>query len=295
VGLDAQELLDEALTRNSAQLARWFRRNSSLLQGALAVGLVTWSGWGLYTWRTEASRAKTSDVIAKALDNVRAEIGDPEKQGQPNEQGIIDPNPIFKDVAAREQATLAAFEAAVKQHSGTLAAAYAELGLAAAQLDAKKWDDALQHFEAVKNSAHAKADKEMRGRAQEGIALAQEGKGDAGAARKSYAELAGSEASNAAVGLYGEARLAHTQGDKPAAVAAITKLNALLAKKEAPEDPFGFSGGYLRQGAKVLSDVLGVAPEVSKESGTKQISADQLRLLQEEVQRKINQAGKKSE
>jgi predicted negative regulator of RcsB-dependent stress response len=296
IGLGAQEILDEALTRSTDNVARWFRGNSSILQGIVAAGLVAWAGWGLYSWRSEVSKAQASDALAAAVKAGAGIIGEPEKQGQPNEQGVIDPTLIFKDAAARQKAAQAAFEQASRQRVGAPAAAYAELGLAATLLDDKQYDAAFTRFEATKNGEAAKSDAELKGRALEGMALALEGKNDLPGALKIYKELTNLGTSGfAAIGLYGQARMARATGDEAAARDAVTALNAKLAADSKSDAPaFGAPAGYLKQGAKLLSDVLGVVPPApAAPAGGNPISQEQLQRLQREFQEKINQAGQK--
>src|SRR5690606_25746447 len=97
VGLGAQELLDDALVRSTDTAAKWLRRNSAILQWTLVIGLVSWAGWGIYGWRAASKKAAASDALALAVEAERGKIGDPAEQGRPNEQGVVDPTPIFED------------------------------------------------------------------------------------------------------------------------------------------------------------------------------------------------------
>src|SRR5690606_30212175 len=111
VGLDTQEVIDEALVRSTDTVAKWIRRHSTLLQGLFVAGLVSWAGWGAYGLWAAKVRAEASDAVAKAIASESGRIGDPETAGQPDERGVIDPSPVFEDDQARLTAAQAAFEA----------------------------------------------------------------------------------------------------------------------------------------------------------------------------------------
>src|SRR5690606_20739242 len=89
VGLDAQEMLDDALVRSTDTAGKWLRNNSTTLQWAVVLGIAGWSGWGIYNWQAQEARAEATAALAAAVDTERGKIGDPAEQGKPNEQNIV--------------------------------------------------------------------------------------------------------------------------------------------------------------------------------------------------------------
>ena len=287
VGLDAQEMLDDAFVRGTDSAAKWFRRNSGKLQWVLVLGIVGWAGWGIYGWRSAAAKERASDALAKAVSIERGEIGDPAEQGRPNEQDIIDPAPIFEDRQALLSAARAQFEQATALRPGSGTALYAELGLAAVLLDLEQFDQALQAYEEVKNAELSASEPELRGRALEGVALVAEAKGDAKAAVEAYAALEAADVDGFTdLAMYQQARLLAELGETAKARELVTKLQAKLGTAFA--NPMGMGASYLQSGVESLGDDLGVEPP--RDDAPKAITPQQIEALQQQVQQQINQA-----
>ncbi len=287
IGLDAQEMLDDALVRSTDTAAKWFRRNSSKLQWALVIGIVGWSGWGIYGWRSAAAKAEAADAVAEAVRVERGKIGDPEEQGKPNDQNVIDPTPIFNDRDALLAAARERFEAASSMRPGSGTALYAKLSLAAVLLDSGKHEEALAAYNDVKSSEAAASDSELRGRALEGAALVAEAKADKKGAIAAYEALEAADIDGFTdLALYQQARLHHELGESDKAREIVTKLNEKLG----PVPPMGGPTSYLRNGVKLLSDELGLEQPVPP---TNDITPLQLDALKAQVQGKINAASQK--
>jgi predicted negative regulator of RcsB-dependent stress response len=295
VGLDTQEMLDEALVRSSDKATKWLRKNSSLLQGMVVAGIVVWAGWGIYSWRLARSQQEASDAVAAAVQAERGKVGDPAEQGKPNAQQVIDPTPIFADRAAQLKASEEGFASAVKFREGEGTSAYAELSRAAVLLDNGKADEAKVAFDAVKRSKFAQTDAELRGRAIEGEALALEAKGDKAAALKSYQELENTETAGfKELALYQQARLQRDLKQLDAAKELVKRAQARLGTdaKAAPSG-FGPAPGYVQRGLQALAEELGIeepaaAPGAGAPAGD--ITEAQLKALQEQLQEQLGKA-----
>lgn len=283
VGLDTQEVIDEALVRSTDTVAKWLKRNSTVLQVLAVVGLVSWAGWGAWGLWGAKVRAEASDAVAKALASVEGRIGDPTEQGQPDEQGIVDPRPIFKDDQARLSAAETALVAASKVREGSGTALYAKLALASVELDQGKLDEALAHYQAVADSALAKDDPELRGRAIEGSALALEKKGDKAGALARYQELVASGKSGfVESALLEQARLQRDLGKLDEAKASLKQAREKLAATPGFDSP----GSYLRQRLESLASEID--PELAKTlRQPPQLTPERLRELQEQVKKAL--------
>lgn len=280
VGLDAQEMIDDAVARSTDQTAKWLKRNSTIIQGVIVAGVVVWAGWGIYGWRLAKAQASASSEVAKAVAQERGLVTD-----EPAPEDDTDPRPRFKAEADRLNASRTAFEQAIAAREGTGAAKYAQLALAAVHLDEGKHDDALKTFQALSKDQLASSDPEFRGRALEGVGLAYEGKGDQASALTAYQELEKAGVSGfSELALYRQARLLQAQGKPDEAKKAAEKLNE-QTKSLGPGQIT-----YIGQMAKTLSEELGIAVPAAAMPEPGKITPEQL----EELQRKIRESVGKS-
>jgi predicted negative regulator of RcsB-dependent stress response len=290
IGLDTQEILDDALVRSTDTAGKWLRNNSSKIQWAIVIGIVGWAGWGLYGWQVAASQAAASDALAAAVVAERGRIGDPAEQGKVNEQRVIDPTPIFADHATRQVAAYNQFESAAKLRPESGTGHYAQLARASVLLDQGKFDDAISAYETLERSEFAKSDPELRGRSIEGAAIAQEGKGDKAAALETYKRLVASEiASFMELAMYQQARLQRDTGDTAGAKETLSKLQEELGGLD---DALGVSSSYTKSGVKLLRDALGMESAEPAPQKSNPITPEQLEALQKQVQDQIDQASK---
>jgi predicted negative regulator of RcsB-dependent stress response len=285
VGLDTQEVLDDALVRSRAKVMKWLSRNSSTLQAVVVVGLLGWAAWGGYEVYAASARADASSVLAKGLTAEAGRIG--EAETGPNEMGIVDPTPVYKDDAARLAAAHDAFAKATVVREGSGTALYAKLSLAAVQLDEGKPDDAKASFESVLNSPLASSDVELKARALAGLALALEAKADKEGALARYGELEKLGPSFADTALYERARLQRDLGRNDDAKATLKTLREKLG----PQKPGEYAPSYLRQRVQGLSQELD--PEAARAwSQPPALTPERLKQLEEQVKKSI---GKQSD
>jgi tetratricopeptide (TPR) repeat protein len=256
IGLDAGEMMDDAFVRFTDKLGRLARRYWNLIQWVVGLGAITWLGYQVYSWRRAVVDAEVSDALFSAIRAEQGKIGDPEEEGKPNANGIVDPTRIFKDEAERAKAAAAAYEAAAALRPGSVAQGFALLGKAGLALESGKADEALGSYDEILAGKAVKASDELRGDALEGRGLSLETKGDLPGAFTAFETLAGVPGfENRA--LYQQARIKHAQGDTPAAKDLLNRLFKALGQPKAaslgglPDRP-----DFLRERATQLATVI---------------------------------------
>jgi tetratricopeptide (TPR) repeat protein len=253
IGLDAAEMVDDALVRFTDKVTRLARRHWNTIQWVIGLGVLGWLGYQVYAWRRASANADLSDALYDAVGVEQGRTGDPAEQGKPNANGIIDPSPVFENDAARLAAATKQYAEVAEKNGNRPAAAFARLGQAGALLEQGKPDEARALFDEVAKSDAAEKSPELKGGALQGRALSLEAKGDLPAAAAAFEEL-GAVPSFENSALYQQARIKHLQGDDNASKALLNKLfKSLGAPKAAnfgglPERP-----DFLRQRATSLA------------------------------------------
>jgi tetratricopeptide (TPR) repeat protein len=233
VGLDAGEMVDDALVRFTDKVGRLARRYSNPIQWVIGLGVLGWLGYQVYSWRSAVAAAEVSDALFDAVAIEDGRIGDPKEQGVANANGVIDPTPIFETDAARLQAALIAYEKAATLRSGTGASQIAQLAHAGVLFELGKNDEAVVEFDKVASSKQAAETPELRGHAIEGRGLSLEAKQDLPGALEAFEELANVPSfENRA--LYQQARIKHQLGDDAGSKALLTNLFKGLGAPKGP-------------------------------------------------------------
>jgi tetratricopeptide (TPR) repeat protein len=255
IGLDAAEMVDDALVRFTDKISRAARRNWNAIQWVLGIGILSWLGWQVYSWRRASVNAEVSDALYAAINTEHGRTGDPSEQGKPNANGVIDPTPIFENDAARLEAASKRYAEVIALESSSPAAGFAQIGRGGVLLEQGKPDEALAAFEAAAQLA-GDAIPELRGGAIEGRGLSLEAKGDLPGAFAAFEELAKLPSfENRA--LYQQARIKQLQGDIDASKGKLTQLFSNLGPPKAasfgglPERP-----DFLRQRATQLASLV---------------------------------------
>jgi tetratricopeptide (TPR) repeat protein len=255
IGLDAAEMVDDALVRFTDKLSRVARRNWNAIQWVLGIGILSWLGWQVYSWRRASVNAEVSDALYAAVNTEHGRTGDPSEQGKPNANGVIDPAPIFENDAARLEAASKRYAEVLALDSSSPAAGFAQIGRGGVLLEQGKPDEALAAFDAALQIA-GDENPELRGGALEGRGLSLEAKGDLPGAFAAFEELA-KLPSFANRALYQQARIKQLQGDIDASKAKLNELFANLGPPKAgsfgglPERP-----DFLRQRATQLASLV---------------------------------------
>lgn len=258
---DVPELEDpDALMTATLRAMEWANKHRKhIVYGialACAAGGVVFAVSYYRAHREEAA----SELVAKA---VNAELA-------PTRTGDEDPEiakrvKFYANEDEKQKEAIAAFQEAEKQYGDTGPGLLAKLGEAGVHLDRREWDEAIGGFEAVKSSALAAADKQVRMRCLEGLGYAREGKGLLDDARHAFEELANLDVKGAkALGLYHQARIDLQKGDKAAAT------SKLKAAHDAINQPGAAASRYLKdQIEKLLAplDPTAVPPKPQPGAG----------------------------
>lgn len=253
IGLDAAEMVDDALVRFTDKVGRVARRHWGTLQWVLGLGIVGWVGFQVYTWRRATINVEVSDTLYAAVSAEQGRIGDPSERGKPNANGVIDPSPIFETDAARLEAAARLYAEAAAVKPKLPAAGFAHLGRGGVLLEQGQPDEARAEFEQAAGIGLAEASPELRGGGIEGRGLSLEAKGDlpgAFAAFEALASVAGFEHR----ALYQQARIKQRQGDVAATKALLNQLfEKLGAPKAATLGGLPDRPNFLRQRATQLA------------------------------------------
>lgn len=163
----------------ATQAASWVaaRRRHVVVVGAAVAGAVVLLAIlsAVNTGREERAGAAAADLLATMA-------GEISPVPLPGVAG-----PFFPDAAAQQRAVADAAEKVLAAHEGTGAAQLAALALGDARLRLREWDAARSAYERFLSSA--RKDDSLRFGALEGLALAEEGKGNLDAAAQGYERL----------------------------------------------------------------------------------------------------------
>lgn len=237
IGLDATEMVDDALVRFTDKAARFLKKRGNVLQWLLFIGVVGWLGWEVYHWQMGRLEAESSDHVFEGVQAENGRVGDPEEKGKADSRGIVDPSPIYKTEEERLNAALKDYEEAASERPSAAPAAFALLGKGGVLLELGKFDEALAAYESARTSPASEENEVIRGGALEGIGLARESKNDLEGAQKAFEEMQqvpGYEP----LAMYQRARIKDRMGDKAGAKELLNKL----FEKLGPPPPAGMPG-----------------------------------------------------
>ncbi|MBX3221424.1 MAG: tetratricopeptide repeat protein [Labilithrix sp.] len=236
VAADADPLIER-----TAKLSEWAKKNQKLVQvvgAAVLVGLLGLAGFLYYDNKRET---EASLILTKAVEAQRAQIGEPKKDDEDEDNRQL----YFKTFDDRRAAALKQYKEVQSKFPGTGAAILARLAEGSLLLDKRDADGALAAFNDVKGSALAAADMEVKGRALEGLGFAHELKAQAAPAEKDKAldaALAAFKELETAVdvkgfkelAMYHQARVLMAKGDKDKAKEILVSLKERLDRGEEP-------------------------------------------------------------
>ncbi len=251
--LDAGEMVDDALARGTHNLGLWLKKNFSVIQWVVVLGVAGGIGYKIYSVRHERTIGETSDKLIAAVDAEAGSVG--EQNTEPDRYtGLTDDRPHFATEEERLKAAAAAYNAAASTSLGS----FAKLGEAGILFDQGKYKEALAAYEAVRDSDLAKRDNDVRGRGIEGVGLSQEALGNTDAALKSFRELENSGIAGFGVlGIYHQARVSYAKGDVEKAKELVTTARKKLEDKakDKPRVP-GMPPGYLEASVRDLLSII---------------------------------------
>jgi hypothetical protein len=288
--VDADPLLEQA-----AKFGDWAKKNQGAVAIFIGAAVLLGAGASVYAYVEKRHEAQASVDLSKAMDDEHGRIGDPDKDD--DDSHPHDPRPIFKTIEDRRATALREYRDVASKFKGTGAGILARLAEGAILLDKHDIAGAVSAFDEVKGSALAKADKEVNGRALEGLGFAYELKadteqGDAAHgsledAARAYRELENTDVLGfKELGMYHQARVLEKQGDKAKAIELLKKLHERLDK---PGDSHSFV--FLEQVAddrlRAL-DPTAIPPKSAGQfggPGQKQFSAAQIKKLMEQMKK----------
>ena len=294
VAADADPLIER-----TAKLSDWARRNQKTVQivgGLVAAGLLAVAGF-LYVENKRETEA--SVMLSSAIETQQGRVGEPPKDRDDDEE---DDEKYYKSFEERREAALGKYREVHSKFSSTGAAILARLAEGSLLLDKRDAKGAAQAFEDVKGSALAAADREVRGRALEGLGFAHELEAQAtpaerdkhlDAALAAFRELENTVDAKGfkEVALYHQARVHQDKGDKDKAKELLLKVKESLDKPDdAPSR--GIPGGptfpYLREVA--MDRLREIDPEAAPKArgmpgGGGQLTPEQIQKRMEQMQR----------
>jgi predicted negative regulator of RcsB-dependent stress response len=305
VPLAPGEMVDDAIARGMSGAARWLKANFGVLQWVVLTAIVGGIGYSVYDNRSiKRAEAASADLIKGTTSERGRVVAGSSAKGE--EESTDDPTPVFKSVEEKREAALVSYRKVTASHAGTGAAILARLGEAGVLLDKREWDPALTAYNDVKSSALAAADISVKGRAIEGAGLALEGKKDTDGALKSFRELENTDSRGLKeLGMYHQARILYAKGDKDKAKELLKNAHERLKNADSSSKgpavpgesrPFSFLEGQVDDLLKRI-DPSAIAAEPSAPAPTgpagKGVTPENLRKLQEELQRKLQERGNK--
>lgn len=278
-GLDTSEMVDDALARGADTAAKLVRRHFKWLQWLIVVGVVGGFAWLIYGYRLDLANQKNTGALIKALRDENAIV----KSSQPDldtpQTGFVDTRPEFDSDKKRWAEAKREYEAAVKNDPNPARRELARLGLAGAYFEQGKYKDAKGLYEQVKSSALAGTDKDVRGRALEGLGLCLEALDKREDATKAFKELEniGSEGFKE-LGEYHRARLLYAAGKMEEAKKILVKALEKLDKEE--KQP-GTPPGFVEVASRQLLEAIDPSAAPKPSSG---ITAEQLEQLKKQLE-----------
>jgi len=297
----------DALIEKTAKLSEWAKENQKTVQlvgSVLALVLVGIAGFLYY----ENSRETDASVLlTTAVADERARIGEPPKDE--GDKPAQDPGLLFKTFDLRRESALGKYREVQQRFPKTGAAILARLAEGSLLLDKHEVDPAMAAFQDVKSSPLAAADKEVKGRALEGVGFAHEMKAqlDAPSAPKhldaalqAYKELEALDVRGfKELAMYHQARVLEDKGEKDKAKELLVALKDRFAKpEENPSNiPLGPAFPYLRNVAMDRLRAIDPSAAPPKPSmggmgmpgggrGAPQLSPEQIRKMIEAQQKK---------
>jgi predicted negative regulator of RcsB-dependent stress response len=274
-GLDASEVVDDALARLAHTSITWLRKNFNTVQWIVVLLVAGGISWQIYDYRAKRNREDATDVLMDAVEAERGRV--PPAEGQDPGASPDDLRQQFPSEKSRLEAAEEAYAKLVEDGDDSATAIFARLGHAGVLFDEGKYDEALAEYNAVKTSALSEHDDDVQGRVLENIGLCLEGKKDLDAALGTFRELENKDIPGfTSVAKYHQARLLFAKGEKEKALGLIKQVREKLADKRKPGEP----AGYLEISARELH--RSIDPEAA-EAPMPGMALDELAKVRDEM------------
>ncbi len=276
-GLAAGEMVDDALARSTQAATNWIKDHFNIVQWVIIAMIAGGVGWEIYSWHHDKQVEKASDKLIAAVQDETGKLPGDDVSGP---EADFDPRKSFPSAKARNEAAEKSYQAAESVAKGSGSSILATLGLAGVQYDQGKFGDAQKNYESVKDSALAKHDLDVKGRAIEGIGLCLEAQDKLDAADKAFREMENLEAPGlTSLALYHQARIAFSKGDKDKAEKLLTKVQKKLEDSDSPYPP----DSYLSTMSKDLMRTINPAAAPPPGRPGMQLTAAQIEKLKAQI------------
>lgn len=220
-------VIEDTANSTALEATAWMdKHGGKILLGigaALAIAVV-----GLLISNASESKNREAGALLESAVRSAQGIVVPPEETQPEEPLF----PVFPSVKEREDKALAQFKAVTKQFPESLAATYAQLGEANAQLRLGQYDQAGTIFEKLRKQSGDNTDDFVRFRATEGAGYALEGQQKYAEARERFEAL--SQLNNGAyrtLGDYHRARMLVAEGKRDEAKKLLEGLSKAAADR----------------------------------------------------------------
>jgi hypothetical protein len=295
----------DPLIERTAKLSDWAKKNQKLVQivgAVLCVGLLGVAGFLYYDHKREI---EASQILTKAVEAQRAQIGEPKKDDEDEDNRQL----YFKTFDDRRAAALKQYKEVQSKFPGTGAAILARLAEGSLLLDKRDADGAIAAFSEVKGSALAAADSEVKGRALEGLGFAHELKAlatpadkdkelDAAFAAYKELETAVDVKGFKELAMYHQARVLTNKGDKDKAKELLLKLRDRFSQLDEPAapglpnpPPFPYLKDVATDRLHEIDPTSAPKPHAGAGGGGMNLTPAQIRKLIEESQKKGGHGG----
>lgn len=256
VGLDAGEMVDDALVRLADKTGKGLRKYAGALQWIVSLGILGWMGTATYSWFTNKANAEATQALYAGTQAELGVIGDPDEAGKVGPNGVVDPRPVFSTREDQLKGALAKYEVAIPARPGEGAEAFALLGKAGILFEMGKAAEASPIFDQVASSSLAQKEPAVLGSALDGLALSQEANGDKELALQTVVRM-GSVPGFEFPSLYQQARLQQALGKPDEAKKLLSSLFEKLGPPAGPSlGPLPNPPEFLRLRAEQLASVV---------------------------------------
>ena len=296
----------DPLLRRAAKASSWVQDHRETFIAMVVVGVLGFGGFAGYSYWQDKRNTDASAVLGQALTDEHGHISDKPADSDDDDTRAKPLYPTFKSAAERRDAALAKYKAVESKYAGTGAAILAKLSAASLMLDAGDAKAAAAAYEEVGASALGKVDVEVRGRALEGLGVADEALAQSDSADKAkhlddalgaYKKLADIDTGGfKELGQYHQARVLQSQGDKAKAIEVLKEVQKRVSEP-GEDQPFSYLKFVVEDRLREL-DPTALPPkprtDASGKGGAKAAGGNQVDMNDPQIKKILEQLRQKS-